>query len=274
MGGILNGMALHGGVRVYGGTFLIFSDYMRPSIRLAALMGLPVTYVFTHDSIGLGEDGPTHQPVEQLMSLRAMPNLMDLRPADAVETAAAWRLALERRDGPAFLSLSRQGLPPLSREETPDPGEIARGGYIFREAGVGSSGVDSSGGNSSGGGAAIAPRVILIASGSELQIAVQAREVLEREGIPTRVVSLPSWFVFSQQGEEYCERVLPSAVRARVAVEAGATLGWPRWIGAEGEAVGLDHFGASAPAKRLFEEFGITAERVIERARSIVARTD
>jgi transketolase len=254
MGGILNGMALHGGVRVYGGTFLIFSDYMRHSIRLAAIMGLPVTYVFTHDSVGLGEDGPTHQPVEHLMALRAIPNLMDLRPADALETAAAWRLALARKDGPAFLSLTRQGVPPLTREGTPDPGAVYRGGYIFREAGTGT------------------PRVILVGSGSELQLAVAAWKMLEAEGIPTRVVSLPSWFVFSQQDDEYRERVLPGAVRARVSVEAGATLGWPRWIGLDGEAIGLDHFGASAPAERLLVEFGLTTEAVLERAKEVLRR--
>ncbi|MEX1257931.1 MAG: transketolase [Gemmatimonadota bacterium] len=267
MGGILNGMALHGGVRVYGGTFLIFSDYMRPSIRLAAIMGLPVTYVFTHDSVGLGEDGPTHQPVEHLMALRAIPNLMDLRPADAVETAAAWRLALERRGGPAFLALTRQGVPPLSRRETPDPGAVLRGGYVFREAGTG--GAADTGASDAG-----APKVILIASGSELQLAVAAWKTLEAEGIPTRVVSLPSWFVFSQQDDEYRERILPAAVRARVAVEAGATLGWPRWIGPDGEAIGLDHFGASAPGERLFDEFGFTATAVVERAKALVRELD
>jgi transketolase len=256
MGGILNGMALHGGVRVYGGTFLIFSDYMRPSIRLAALMGLPVTYVFTHDSIGLGEDGPTHQPVEQLMTLRAIPNLLDLRPADAEETAVAWRLALARSEGPAFLSLTRQGVPQLSREGTPDPSEVERGGYVFREATGGS------------------PRVILIGSGSELQLALEAREALEAQGIPTRVVSLMSWSVFASQDAAYRERVLPAAVRARVAVEAGATLGWPRWVGDFGEAVGLDRFGASAPAGTLFREFGFTTERVVEAARASIDAGD
>lgn len=254
MGGILNGIALHGGLRVFGGTFLIFSDYMRPSIRLAGLMGLPVTYVFTHDSIGLGEDGPTHQPVEQLMALRAIPNLMDLRPADAFETAHAWQMALERTDGPAFLSLTRQGVPPLSRSDTPDPAAVSKGGYIFREASTGE------------------PSVILLASGSELQLALSARDVLEGEGTPTRVVSLPSWFAFSRQDAAYREAVLPSAVRARVAVEAGATLGWPRWIGTEGEVVGLDHFGASAPAPTLYREFGITADAVVERARTVLTR--
>ncbi|MSR22089.1 MAG: transketolase [Gemmatimonadetes bacterium] len=254
MGGILNGMALHGGVRVYGGTFLIFSDYMRPAIRLAALMGLPVAYVFTHDSIGLGEDGPTHQPIEHLMALRAIPNLLDLRPGDATETAVAWRLALGRTDGPAFLALTRQAVPPLDRGSTPDPSEVARGGYILCEA---------SGGR---------PEVILIASGSELHLAVEAARELEAAGTPTRVVSLMSWHLFSRQDSTYIERVLPPDVPARVSVEAGASLGWPRWIGPHGEAIGLDRFGASAPGGTLFREFGITAATVVERARRSLAR--
>lgn len=252
MGGVLNGMALHGGLRVYGGTFLIFSDYMRPSIRLAALMGLPVTYVFTHDSIGLGEDGPTHQPVEHLAALRAMPNLMDLRPGDAAETVEAWRLALERTDGPAFLSLTRQGVPPLSRDRTPDPTDIRRGGYIFREADGGD------------------PRAVLLASGSELHLAVEAAERLESDGTPTRVVSLPSWFLFSQQDPAYRERVLPAAVRVRVAVEAASPFGWARWVGDAGDVVGVERFGASAPWKVIFREYGITADAVVARARSLL----
>ncbi|MEX0935919.1 MAG: transketolase [Gemmatimonadota bacterium] len=254
MGGILNGMALHGGVQVYGATFLIFSDYMRPAIRLAALMGLPVRYVFTHDSVGLGEDGPTHQPVEHLFALRAIPNLMDLRPADAEETAHAWRLAMERTDGPSFLSLTRQRVPALDRSRTPDTSEVARGGYVFREA--------------SGG----APQAILLASGSELQIAMRAADRLEGHGIPARVVSLMSWYLFSQQDTDYREHVLPSGVPARISVEAGVTLGWEKWIGSRGHAVGVDHFGASAPAERLFQEFGITDDAVITMAREVVRR--
>ncbi len=253
MGGVLNGMALHGGLRVYGGTFLIFSDYMRPSIRLAALMGLPVTYVFTHDSIGLGEDGPTHQPVEHLAALRAMPNLMDLRPGDAAETVEAWRLALERTDGPTFLSLTRQGVPPLSRKRTPDPTDIRRGGYVFREADGGD------------------PRAVLLASGSELHLAVEAAERLEEQGTPTRVVSLPSWFLFSQQDPAYRERVLRPAVRARVAVEAASPFGWARWVGDTGEVVGVERFGASAPWKVIFHEYGITADAVVARARRLLS---
>ncbi len=252
MGAILNGMALHGGVRVYGGTFLVFSDYMRPAIRLAALMGLPVTYVFTHDSIGLGEDGPTHQPIEHLAALRAIPNLMDFRPADAAETAAAWQLALQRTDGPTFLSLTRQGVPRLDRTGTPDPDGVLRGGYIFREA---------SGGK---------PSVLLIASGSELQLALAARDQLEGEGVPTRVVSLPSWHLFAKQERSWIDRVLPPTVRARVGVEAGTTFGWERWVGTDGALVGIDHFGASAPAEVLFREFGLTASKVASTARTLL----
>lgn len=252
MGAIMNGMALHGGLRVYGGTFLIFSDYMRPAIRLAALMKLPTVYVFTHDSIGLGEDGPTHQPIEQLAALRAIPNVMDLRPADPVETAAAWKLALGRTDGPAFLSLTRQGLPILSREETPSPADVRRGGYVFREASGGS------------------PRVILLASGSELHLALQARESLEAEGVPVRVVSLLSAFLFSQQDDNYRRDVLPPEVPLRISIEAGSTTGWHRWVGSEGVAIGIDHFGASAPAGTLFREFGISVEALVREAKKLL----
>ena len=256
MGGILNGMVLHGGLHAYGGTFLIFSDYMRPAIRLAALMKLPVRYVFTHDSIGLGEDGPTHQPIEQLMALRAIPGLMDLRPADAVETAEAWQLALARDDGPSFLSLTRQGVPPLDRSGTPSPSDVSRGGYVFREAKGG------------------APKVILLASGSELQLALEAAGRLEREGIPTRVVSVLSWYLFEQQSQTYRSAVLPAAVTARVSVEAGITVGWQRWVGSSGRSVGIDHFGASAPWQRLYREFGVTAEAVFAAALSVLARSE
>ena len=254
MGGILNGMVLHGGMHAYGGTFLIFSDYMRPAIRLAALMKLPVRYVFTHDSIGLGEDGPTHQPIEQLMALRAIPGLMDLRPADALETAEAWRLALARDNGPSFLSLTRQGVPPLDRSGTPFPSDVSRGGYVFREA-IGG-----------------APKVILLASGSELQLALEAAGRLEGEAIPTRVVSVLSWYLFEQQSQAYHSTVLPTAVTARVSVEAGITLGWQRWVGSSGRSVGIDHFGASAPWQRLYQEFGVTTEAVFAAALSALAR--
>ena len=254
MGGILNGLALHGGIRPFGGTFLIFSDYMRPSIRLAALMGLPVTYVFTHDSIGLGEDGPTHQPIEQVMTLRTMPGLMDMRPADAAETAVAWRLAMERIDGPTWLSLTRQGVPPLDRTVFASAEKARRGAYVLAEA------------------SGTVPDVIVIASGSEVGIALEAQKVLEADGTPTRVVSMPSWYLFGQQDQEYRDGVLPPDVRARVAVEAGSTFGWVRWVGDVGGAVGIDHFGASAPAETLYERFGVTAAEVVSAARASLAR--
>lgn len=265
MGAILNGMTLHGGVRTFGGTFLIFSDYMRPAIRLAGLMHLPVTFVFTHDSIGLGEDGPTHQPVEQLLALRGIPNLVDLRPADALETAAAWQVALERSDGPAFLSLTRQNVPLLDRSRmavpgvvpvAPTPGTSAsqqvlegvrRGGYIVREADTGH------------------PDAILIGTGSEVALAVEAAEILEAQhGRKVRVVSLPSWALFRAQEPAYREGVLPSRVRLRVSIEAASPLGWERFIGLDGIAIGLDRFGASAPAEVLYARFGITSEAIVE----------
>ena len=249
MGGVLNGLALHGGIRPFGGTFLIFSDYMRPSIRLAALMGLPVTYVFTHDSIGLGEDGPTHQPIEHLMSLRSMPDLLDLRPADAAETAVAWRIAMERTDGPTWLSLTRQGVPALDRTVLASAEGARRGAYVLAEA------------------SGSAPQVVLIASGSEVGIALEAQEALEADGTATRVVSMPSWYLFAQQGQAYRAAVLPPEVRARVAVEAGSRFGWARWVGDAGTAVGIDHFGASAPAPTLYERFGVTTEEVVAAAR-------
>ncbi len=254
MGAAVNGMALHGGVIPYGGTFLIFSDYMRPSMRLAALMELPVVYVFTHDSVGLGEDGPTHQPIEQLMSLRLIPGLLDLRPADAAEVAVAWRMAMERSDGPTFLSLSRQKVPLLDREgELASAEGLRRGAYVLAEA--------------SGG----APQVIVIASGSEVGAALDAREQLQAAGTPTRVVSMPSWTLFAEQPADYRESVLPPDVTARVSIEAGSTTGWARWIGDRGAAIGIDHFGASAPADRLFAEFGISSDRVVETARELVS---
>lgn len=246
MGSILNGIALHGGTRPYGGTFLIFSDYMRPAVRLAALMRQPVIYVWTHDSIGLGEDGPTHQPVEQLSSLRAIPGLAVVRPADANETATAWRTVLENSDGPACLALTRQGVPTL---EGTDPQGVARGGYVLAEASTRS------------------PEVVLIATGSEVQLAVAARTALEADGVATRVVSMPCVEWFDAQEEAYRREVLPPSVRARVAVEAGVAQPWHRFVGDTGEIVSLEHFGASADYKTLFAEFGFTAEAVTEAAR-------
>ncbi len=254
MGSIMNGIALHGGTRPYGGTFLVFSDYMRPAVRLAALMGQPVTYVWTHDSIGLGEDGPTHQPVEHLWALRAIPGLDVVRPADANETAVAWRTILERADRPAGLCLTRQSVPVLDRGTFAEAEGTARGGYVLADGGSGQ------------------PDVILIGTGSEVQIALHARELLAAEGISARVVSMPCVEWFHEQDASYQEEVLPAAVRARVSVEAGITAPWKAIVGDAGESVGVDHFGASASYTRLYEEFGLTAERVAAAARASLAR--
>ena len=252
MGGIANGIAYHGGFHPYVATFLTFSDYMRGSVRLASLAGLPVVYVWTHDSVGLGEDGPTHQPVEHYAALRAIPNLWFVRPGDANETAAAWALALERHDGPVALALTRQKLPTLAGTAEGARTGVARGGYVLREA---------SGGT---------PQLITIGTGSELQLAFAAAEALESEGIPTRVVSLPCWERFEAQDQAYRDSVLPPSVRKRVSVEIGVSLGWERWVGDEGAIIGLDHFGASAPAGTIFEHFGFTADRVTDVARRVV----
>jgi transketolase len=252
MGGIGNGLAYHGGFIPYVATFLTFSDYMRGSVRLAALSGIHLIYVWTHDSVGLGEDGPTHQPVEHYAALRAIPNLWFVRPGDANETAAAWALAVERRDGPVALALTRQKLPVLAGTAEKAREGVARGGYILREA--------------TGG----APRLITIGTGSELQLAFAAAAALEAEGVPTRVVSLPCWERFEAQDQEYREAVLPPAVRARLSVEIGVPQGWERWVGDEGAIVGLDHFGASAPAGTIFEHLGFTPERVTDVARRVV----
>jgi transketolase len=253
MGAVLNGMARHGGVIPYGATFFIFSDYMRPSIRLAALMGCRVVYVLTHDSIGVGEDGPTHQPVEHLASLRAMSNLYVVRPADANETAAAWRMALERTTGPTALVLSRQKLPVLPPSSVFRDDGVHRGAYVLEDAGDGR------------------PDVLLIASGSEVSVALAARKLLAEEGVPARVVSMPCWERFEEQEAGYREAVLPPSVPARVSVEAGSTFGWGRYVGDRGASVGIDRFGASAPAERIFRELGITPEAVRDRAKSVLA---
>ena len=255
MGSILNGIALHGGTRPYGGTFLVFSDYMRPSVRLAALMEQPVTYVWTHDSIGLGEDGPTHQPVEHLWSLRNIMGLDVVRPADANETAAAWRTIITRADRPAGLCLTRQNVPVFDREKYGPADGTARGAYVLADSDSGQ------------------PDVILIGTGSEVQIAVHARELLAAEGISARVVSMPCVEWFHEQDASYQEEVLPAAVRARVSVEAGITAPWKQFVGDAGESVGVDHYGASASYMKLYEEFGLTAERVAEAARTSLSRT-
>ena len=248
LGSILNGMALHGGLMPYGGTFLVFSDYMRPAIRLAALMNLKVIYVFTHDSIGLGEDGPTHQPIEHLSSLRAIPNLTVIRPSDANETAEAWRYAIEAKQGPVALALSRQGLPILDRAIFSPASGLSRGAYILHDTKDGK------------------PDVILIATGSEVAIALEACEKLEEKGVKTRVVSMPSWELFDKQPEDYQCQILPSEIKCRVAVEAGVKQGWHRYVGSTGEVIGLDRFGASAPYKVLYEKFGLTVDRVVGKA--------
>ena len=245
MGAICNGIALHGPTRPYGATFFVFSDYMRGAVRIGALQKAPAIWVWTHDSIGLGEDGPTHQPIEHLASLRAMPNLALVRPADATETAGAWKHLLEHRDGPVGLVLTRQKVPVLAGTSAEG---VARGGYVVAEASAG------------------LPHVILIATGSEVQLAIAARDTLEAEGTPTRVVSLPCWEWFAAQDTAYRATVLPPEVTARVSVEAGATFGWSTFVGDRGASVGIDHFGASAPYETLYEQFGITADRVVAAA--------
>lgn len=252
MGSILNGMVLHGGIRPFAGTFLVFSDYMRPAMRMAALMEIAPIFVFTHDSIGLGEDGPTHQPVEHLMALRVIPNLLDLRPGDPAETAAAWKVAMEQKTRPSFLSLTRQGIPPQAREGEEGADALRRGAYVLREASTGS------------------PEAIILASGSELQLAVEARKTLEASGVPTRVVSMPSWRLFMDQDKAYRDEILPPAITKRVSVEAGTTLGWERWIGSQGSSIGIDEFGSSAPWQVLYREYGITTEQVIEAVRELM----
>ena len=252
MGAVMNGMALHGGVIPFGGTFLTFTDYCRPAIRLSALMEIRVIYVMTHDSIGLGEDGPTHQPIEHLASLRAMPNLLLFRPADAIETAECWELALANAGRPSVLALTRQGVPCL---RAGGGGEgagnaCARGGYVLREA------------------SAETPRVVLLATGSECALADEARQALEAAGVPTRLVSLPCWALFDEQEPAYRAQVLGGAGTVRVAVEAASPLGWERYVGADGSVIGMRGFGASAPAKELYVHFGITADAVVAAARA------
>jgi transketolase len=252
MGACLNGMALHGGVLPYGATFLVFSDYMRPSIRLASLMELHVIYVFTHDSIGLGEDGPTHQPIEQLAALRAIPHLTLVRPADANETAMAWRIAVAHRNGPVALALTRQGVPSLDRARFAPAQGALRGGYILSEA-------------------SDAPDLVLVASGSEVHVIIRAQELLKLQGIHARVVSMPSLEVFARQVEEYREQVLPSGVR-RIAVEAAHPMSWYELVGDRGAIIGLERFGASAPWQRVYQELGLTAENVVAHARRLLGR--
>jgi len=251
MASIVNGMALHGGLRPYAGTFLVFSDYMRPALRLSALSHVPSIWVFTHDSIGLGEDGPTHQPVEQLAALRAIPNFVVIRPADANEVREAWRVAVSRRDGPTALVLTRQAVPTFDRAKFSPAQGLQRGAYVLADLGQGQ------------------PQLILMASGSEVLLIAAAGQKLAAEGVPVRLVSFPSWELFSAQTEIYQNSVFPPAVKARLAVEAGVAMGWERWVGDEGLILAMHRFGASAPSQVLFEQFGFTVENVLMKAREL-----
>jgi transketolase len=253
MGAIVNGLAAHGGVIPYGATFLIFSDYMRPPIRLAALARLHVIHVFTHDSIALGEDGPTHQPIEQLANLRAIPNVTVLRPADANEVACAWQIALEAKERPVLLVLSRQAVPTLDRSRYASAEGVRRGAYVLAEARDGQ------------------PQLILIASGSEVGLIVAAAERLQNEGVAVRCVSMPSWDLFDALPKVERDAVLPPSVRARLAVEAGATQGWHRYVGDAGDVLGIDRFGSSAPGETVLHEYGFTVENVHARAKALLA---
>ena len=252
MAAVMTGMALHGGLLPYGATFLSFSDYMRPSIRLAALSKAHVIYIWTHDSIALGEDGPTHQPVEQLAGLRAMPNMMIVRPSDATETVEAWRVALRHADGPVGLVLTRQKLPVLDRGKLSPASGLAQGAYILAEAGESP------------------PEVILIATGSEVSLALEAHARLASDGIRSRVVSMPCWELFERQPESYRDTVLPPSIRARVSIEAAARFGWERYVGLEGAMIGVTGFGTSAPGPVVMREFGFTPEHVVETAKRVI----
>jgi transketolase len=252
MGSIINGAALHGGLLPFGSTFLVFSDYMRPAIRLAAIMKLQVTYVFTHDSIALGEDGPTHQPIEHLFSLRAIPNLTVIRPADANETAEAWKAAVARRQGPTALVFSRQNLPVIDRSRFAPAAGLSRGAYILADC------------------APDPPQAILIATGSEVHLALEAYERARQDGRRIRVVSMPSWELFDGQPEGYRNQVLPPEVLLRLSIEAGSTLGWHKYVGTRGETLGIDRFGASAPGKVLLEKFGFTVENILRKIEELL----
>lgn len=254
MGAAMNGMALHGGLKVFGGTFFVFSDYLKPAIRLAALMGLPVTYVFTHDSIAVGEDGPTHEPVEQLAGLRAMPNLSVIRPADGNETAAAWKLAVESTKTPTALVLTRQNLPTIKDTDKNAYEGVSKGAYVISPAGKET------------------PDGLLIAAGSEVGLAVQAQETLASEGINVSVVSMPSWDRFEQQSKEYKESVIPKSVKKRLGIEMGSSLGWHRYVGDEGDVIAIDTFGASAPGEKIMEEYGFSVDNVVARLKALLAQ--
>jgi transketolase len=254
MGTIINGMALHGGLIPYGGTFLVFSDYLRPALRLAALSHIPSIWVFTHDSIGVGEDGPTHQPVEHLAALRAIPQLVTIRPADGNETAQAWIYALNHRHGPTALALTRQSIPVIDRSRYQDAEGLQKGAYILGDLGQS------------------APELILMATGSEVDLIIKAGEKLAEDGLNLRLVSFPSWELFRQQDQSYRDEVLPPGIKGRLAVEAGISQGWQEWVGDEGLIIGVDRYGASAPAERIFKEFGFTVDNVIATVRKLQRR--
>ena len=249
MGAVMSGMFLHGGIRPYGGTFLVFADYIRPAIRVAALMKLPLIYVFTHDSIAVGEDGPTHQPVEHLASLRAIPNLLVLRPCDANETADAWCHALKTNDQPVAMLFSRQKLPILPREKT--AGKLSRGGYVLSDC----DGL---------------PHLLLLASGAEVHQALETQKILQEKGVAARVVNMPSWELFEKQSDDYKADVLPPAVKARVSIEAGISMGWERYVGDDGVAIAMTGFGASAPGGEVLAKFGFTAENMADKAMALL----
>ena len=255
MGGILNGMALYGGIIPYGGTFMIFSDYMRPSIRLASLSGVRPIYVFTHDSVGLGEDGPTHQPIEHLSSLRAIPKVIVIRPADANETVEAWKIAINHKGSPVALALTRQKIPVLDRTKMASAENLSKGAYVLIESGNN-------------------PEVILMASGSEVSLAVEVFNVLQLEGIKLRVVSFPSWELFEAQSEEYKETVLPKSFKARISIEAGVNQGWEKYIGDYGEAISIEKFGASAPYEIIFKEYGFSVEAVKAKVKRVLEKVN
>lgn len=251
MGAALNGMALHGGLNVFGGTFFVFSDYVRPAVRLSALMGLPVTYVFTHDSIAVGEDGPTHEPIEHLASLRAMPNLSVIRPADANESAEAWKLAISSKNVPTALVLSRQNLPVLANTAELAKDGVAKGAYVVSSA------------------TKQIPDAIIIATGSEVSLAIEAQSKLLAEGIDVSVVSMPSMDRFEQQSDEYKESVLPKAVTKRLAIEMGSSFGWHKYTGFEGDILAIDQFGASAPGEIIMEKYGFTVDNVVAKVKAL-----
>jgi transketolase len=252
MGAIVNGMSLYPGVIPYGGTFLVFSDYMRGAIRISALSHMHSIWVFTHDSIGLGEDGPTHQPVEHLAALRAMPNLNVIRPADANEVAVAWKLAVQRNNGPTALVFSRQGVPTISRETYAPAAGLEKGAYVLADLGEES------------------PQVILIGTGTEVDLIVKAGEKLAEEGVSVRLVSFPSWELFEAQSDEYKNSVLLPEVTARLSVEAGVSQGWERWVGADGKILSVDKYGASAPYKTIYEHYGLTVDAVVQAAKGLI----